>query len=138
MDTADADDSPNMVALVDSLQILGVDCVDATRYAMQIVKQHRSTRRPTFIEMYGAGHMVEMAHGPARNLNLKGLGALDLRTCKPNGQPWDFTRRSDRMLAYRLVLRLKPRWLIGSPPCGPFSSWQNINAVRMEPAERLR
>ena len=105
---------------------------------MQIIKQHSQQRRPSFVEMYGAGNIVDMSWGRARNLNINGMAALDLRTRKPNGEPLDFTKRSDRLQAYRLVVERKPTWVLGSPPCGPFSSWQNINCARMEPEERLR
>lgn len=133
----DEDLSHHMVAMVDALQILGVDPVDATRHVVNIIHKHRASRKPTFIEMYGRGNIVQMANGTARNLNLTGLAALELRTPKPSGEPWDFRQRSDRVLAYRMVREKRPTWLTGSPPCGPVSSWQNINAPRMDPQRRL-
>ena len=33
----------------------------------------------------------------------------------------DFTKKSDRMEALRIVRERKPMWLIGSPPCTAFS-----------------
>ena len=77
------DESPDMVALIDAMQVLGVAPLEANRYAKEIVTQHRSARRPTFMELYGVGNAIAMAHGRARDLNLKGLAALDLRTRKP-------------------------------------------------------
>ena len=53
----------------------------------------------TFVEMYGRGSINLEANNSRRNLGLKGIGALDLRTTKPDGTPWDFTKRSDRRIA---------------------------------------
>ena len=39
----------------------------------------------------GIGNMVKLSQGRARNLNLTGLAALDLRTRKPSGEPRGFT-----------------------------------------------
>ena len=82
--------------MVDALQTLGVNAVDATRYAMNIVRCARTAAadsRPTFVEVYGTGNSMRLANDRMRNLNLEGLSALDLRTCKPSGEPWNFNRR---------------------------------------------
>ena len=42
-------------------------------------------KTPSFMEIYGRGKILEAAHGCRRNLNIHGLDALDLRTCKPDG-----------------------------------------------------
>ena len=41
----------------------------------------------TFLEVYGGASFCKEAETSRRNLNLKGLGALDLRTLKPDGTP---------------------------------------------------
>ena len=72
-------------------------------------------------------------------MNLEGLCALDLRTLKPNGLPWDFTKKQDRRLAIQLVKERKGKWLIGSPPCTPFSTWNTgVNSVRSDPEKGRR
>ena len=43
----------------------------------------------------------QMAH--AANLNVQGLGALNIKTTKPDGGNWDFTNRSDRREAIDLA-----------------------------------
>ena len=48
-----------------------------------------------FMEIYGQNIMVKLAH-QRRDLNVCGLDALDLRTRKPNGEPWDFRKKSDQ------------------------------------------
>ena len=45
--------------------------------------------------------MTEAAKTLPSSLNVTGLGALDLRTVKPDGTPWDFTKKADRRLAMR-------------------------------------
>ena len=74
-------------------------------------------------------------------LNIDGLHAMDLRTAKPDGEHWDFSKASDRKLARSMVEELKPTWVVGSPPCTFFSSWnQGINHRKMDPdrVEALR
>ena len=93
--------------------------------------------KPSFVEVYGRGSIVDMAQGPRRDLNISGLNALDIRTRKPNGQKWDFNKASDRQEARRLVIELEPTWLIGSPPCTVFSSLQNLNFSKM-PKEKVK
>ena len=104
----DDGDSAAMVALADCMQILGVNAINAVRYAKQIVAQHRSGRRPTFMDMYGRGRILEAAHGYRRNLNLPGLEALDLSTCKSDGSPWNLDLASERQEERRRVETRKP------------------------------
>ena len=75
------------------------------------------------------------ANGPRRALNLIGLDALDLRTCKVSGDPWDFSKKSDRDEARKLVDTKQPMWIIGNPPCTLFSSWQHVNFRNLSEAE---
>ena len=67
-------------------------------------------KRPSFVELYGRGSILEAAHGCRRNLNIDGLAALDLRTAKPDGTPWNFDKASDRRLAMDLVRDNEPTW----------------------------
>ena len=88
------------------------------------------------MEIYGRGAILDAAHGCRRNLNVSGLDALDLRTNKPDGSPWNFNKRSDRRLAYRMVKEQKPDWVLGSPPCTPFCTWNaGINKSKCDPAK---
>ena len=91
--------------------------------------------------MYGQGNLVKASHGCRRNLNVNGLRAFDLRTSKMSGEPWDFSKASDRKLARNIVEEDKPTWVIGSPPCTFFSAWnQGINYKKTAPerVEALR
>ena len=75
------------------------------------------------MEVFGGGAICKEANGPRRNLNVKGLSSMDLRTCKPDGNPWNFDLREDRRLAREMIDKEEPTWLIGSPPCTAFSLW---------------
>ena len=69
-----------------------------------------------------------------RNLNVEDLNALDLRTTKPNGQPWHLCKREDRKLARQMVDEQQPEWIVGAPPCMPFSIGNYaINYPKMHP-----
>ena len=54
--------------------------------------------------------------------------ALDLTTCDPDdGMPWDFDVKAKRDKARRLLQEQRPLFIIGSPDCTAFSSWQVLN-----------
>ena len=148
-DLVDYDDDNRMVSMVDILQTLGVSVGDAVAYAVKATKDKvpvygvvtGQSYNPTFIEVYGHGTIVQASHGCRRSLNVNGLNALDLRTSKPNGEPWDFSKASDRQLARSMIEEQKPTWVVGSPPCTFFSAWnQGINHKKMRPerVEALR
>ena len=119
-----------MTTMMDVLQCLGVSPESACTFSVKVLKSAATT----FMEVYGRGAIMEAANGPERNLNVEGLQAFDLRTCKPNGETWDFTKKSDRMEALRIVKERKPMWLIGSPPCTAFSLLnEGLNYKKMDP-----
>ena len=137
-----------MSSMVDVLQTLGISASDAVAYSVDMVKnrplrpvQYGHPYNPTMMEVYGKGNIVAASHGPRRNLNIDGLRAFDLRTVKPDGEAWNFSKPADRRLAKRIIEEEKPTWLIGSPPCTFYSAWnQGINHKRMSPerVESLR
>ena len=148
-DLNDPDDAHLMVYMVNILQTLGVSTGDAVAYAVKAAKDRvpisavstGKSYNPTFFEVYGHGTIVQASHGCRRDLNVNGLNALDLRTAKPNGAPWDFSKSSDRQLAKSMIEEHKPSWVVGSPPCTFFSAWnQGINHKKMKPerVEELR
>ena len=129
----DDSDNEDMVALVDVLQVLGVEPVCALRFATSMAHNRRPPA--TVSELYGRGSVVDMANAHARSLNISGLDALDLRTLKPDGSPWDLRRPEDRAEAERLQDGLNPDWLIGSPPCvGDYQFNWSKNFHNMDPA----
>merc|ERR1712115_329757 len=103
-----------------------------------MMHRHRNPG-PSVMEVFGRGKIVDFANGRARNLNVPGLDAMDLRTCNEKGATWDFSKTSNRKMALNLVRVRRPMWLIGSPPCAPFFSVHGtsaFNASRMDPEER--
>ena len=49
------------------------------------------TPPPTFVEVYGKS-IFDHNLQSRRNFNIKGLNSFDIRSMKPNGTPWDFSR----------------------------------------------
>ena len=147
-DVMEPEDDHIMSQIMDVLQTTGVSAADAANYCAQVIKNtpHKPTQfgevyKPTLFEVYGQGNIIQASHGCRRNLNVDGLRALDLRTCKPNGEAWEFCKASDRREARRHVEEEKPTWVIGCPPCTFFSRWnQGMNHRKMDPnvVEELR
>ncbi len=61
--------------------------------------------------------------------------ALDITCIDPDdGLPWDFDSPAKRAKALDIIRRTKPLFLIGSPMCTAWSTWQRLNAQRRDPA----
>ena len=72
----------------------------------------------------------------ARRHGLRGGWSLDITVDDPfDGKPWDLSDVAKQRRAMQLVEDDKPMLLIASPMCCPFTSWQNINHEKMDPAE---
>ena len=65
--------------------------------------------------------------------------ALDL-TCvdEEDGQPWDFDRKDKRTKALELVRQHKPLFVVLSPACTAWCSWQQLNNTRRPPDQVQR
>ena len=83
------------------------------------------------LDLYNRGGVIDEANCARRDLNIKGLGALDLRARKANGSMWDFWRWSWLIspgqmlsLAHLLGLPFRPvaLWLLGILSPNSFSS----------------
>ena len=125
----------DMVAIMDLLQTLGVGVEEANRFSARVMRISAQPINPSFVEMYGCGNIVHAANHVLRNLNVDGLAAFDLRTAKPTGEAWDFSKRGDRKMALEFVKEKKPSWIIGSPPCTAFSQLQGLNFCKMDPSK---
>ena len=54
--------------------------------------------------------------------------AIDLTLQKNSkGEYWDLSKQADKVALKGLLRKERPLFLIGSPPCGPFSPLQNLN-----------
>lgn len=82
-------------------------------------------------EVYSPPRVVEMA----RRMGIRAGWSLDITTTDDDGNAWDFNKLAMRNKAVRKVLCDKPKLLIGSPICTPFSQMNNINHARMSEEE---
>ena len=109
----------------------GTDAVAATQFVDRIFGVQHAT---TFMEVYGQGSLVTEATNKRRSLNLRGLNAFDLRTLEADGTPWNFNDRADTRLAQKMIDEDDPDWIVGSPPCTAFSTWnRQMNYRKMDP-----
>ena len=104
MDSNDIGDVPisedhEMTESMDSSQTLGVHVGEAKRFSAWIMRISSQPMSPTFVEVYGCGNVVHTANHVLGILNDEEMDAFDLRTSKPNGDAWDFPRKSDRKRA---------------------------------------
>ncbi len=88
----------------------------------------------------GVRHLVSEIYSPPRvtkvlssmpgHLLTPGF-ALDLTCTDPiDGRPWDFDDPKKRARARELLRAQKPLFLIGSPMCKAWSTWQSLNALK--------
>ena len=126
------DSDHEMAAMMDVLQTLGVEAEVAPNYCASIMK---TANNPTVTDVYGTGNMIGMANKKLRNLNVDGLCAFDLRVAKAGGTFGDFSKSKDRIEATEYIKREKPTWVIGSPPCTPFSQLQALSFPKMPPGK---
>ena len=141
------DDGMNIDVLVSLFMTCGVSSVEATRAAVRIVKVCDSEQpvmmaalyhkeQPSFVEAYGRGSICDAANNLRPDLNVKGLGALDLRTNRPDGTPWDLSKASHQRQVLKLIKKHKPLWIIGAPPCVTFCALNiGLNYPKMDPAD---
>ena len=118
-----------------ALRMAGVSPVQAKSAASSMTSRDPPS---TFVEVYGTS-IFDHSLMSRRNLNVEGLHSFDLRSLKPDGHPWDFTKRTDRKLAREMIRESDPDWVIGAPPCTAFSIWNHgMNYKKMDQAEVQR
>ena len=83
------------------------------------------------VEVYSPPRVVAMA----KRMGLRAGWSLDLTTTDENGDAWDSNKVAMRNKAARKLIQDKPRLLIGSPTCTPFSQMNNINYTKMSREE---
>ena len=126
------DEAESISHFIHSVYLTGVDRKTASAKAKDIIDPNTAT----FMELDCRGAICRQANQSRRDLNVQGLGALDLRTSKPDGTAWDFTRKSDRNAARDKVRRNEPDFIIGSPPCTAFCAWNHhMNFCKMDPEQ---
>ena len=135
----DADVLPVM-NLLSQEEIMSSEVLEINREIVQIIAQMggnpRSYRRDRQRSIQNLVSEIYSAPRVTKTLKmLPTIGlipgfALDLTGQDEAGESWDFTRAEMRAKARALVLSTRPLFVVGSPPCTPFSSWQHLNAAR--------
>ena len=100
------------------------------RFLMQMARDLGADPQNVVSEIYSPPRVTDAA----RRLNL-GIApgfAFDLTTVDENGKTWDFDDASRRTEARRRLREQRPMFLIGSPMCTAFSTWQFLNAQRRD------
>jgi hypothetical protein len=107
----------------------------------EVTKNHRQRRsaaqqeakaRPDVAEIYSPPRITKMA----QSMGMSTAWALDLTETDPeDGMPWDLSKPEKRRKAMKMLEQDQPLMLIGSPKCGPFSAWQNVNYEKIEDEE---
>ena len=121
-----------------------VDDVVAQLLVAQMGSTSRSLRRE---QRAGARRIVSEIYSPARVTKmirdrkmrhiLPGF-SFDVTVNDPeDGLPWDFSLKSKRDKARRLLREQRPYMLIGSPMCRHFSTWQALNLARSTDAAAM-
>ena len=81
-------------------------------------------------EIYSPSRFVKEAN----RFGLRPGFAIDLEISKNSkGEHWDLSKKEDKREMFRMLHKEKPLFLIGSPPCGPFSPLQNISIHKRDP-----
>ena len=71
-------------------------------------------------EVYSPPRVTKAANERPR-LGVSGRNAFDITHKDKNGRRWDFSKIADRREARAKIKAEEPDWVIGSPPCTPFS-----------------
>jgi hypothetical protein len=81
-------------------------------------------------EVYSPARVTKLIRD-SKNQHVMPGYAMDLTTVDPDdGLPWDFSRKSKRVKARRLIREQRPYLVIGSPQCKEFCAWQRLNEKR--------
>ena len=92
-----------------------------------------TTDRPDIAEVFSVPRVTKIA----QEMGATGGFALDLRTTDDHGRRWDFDDDATQRRAMALVRKLRPKLVIGSPVCTPFSALQALNRDKyLDPAKK--
>ncbi len=123
-----------MVSVVQNLQCM--ELIGSITVGKATGNRRREIRRgikKLVSEIYSPPRVTKVLETMPRRLLAPGL-ALDITCIDPDdGQPWDFDLKSKRDKALRLIRRQKPLFLIGSPMCTAWCTWQRLNAQKRDP-----
>ena len=96
-------------------------------------REHKKAMRRLVSEIYSPPRVTKMLSGMKGHPLAPGF-ALDITCTDPDdGQPWDFDMKEKRDKARKLLRETKPLFLIGSPMCTAWCTWQRINNLKRDP-----
>eukprot|EP00971_Amphidinium_carterae_P235693 4677385-Amphidinium_carterae.1 len=94
------------------------------------------------LKAFGHAHfdVAEIYSPPRFTKSASGLGllpgfAVDLTTCKANGEFWDLSRREDQEHLQWLVQHEHPLLLAGGPPCTTFRRLRQLSDYKRDPEQ---
>ncbi len=95
-------------------------------------KEHRKSFRKVISEIYSPPRVTKVLSAMPPSELIPGF-ALDLTCIDPeDGKPWDFNKKSKRQKALNMIREQKPLFLICSPMCTAFCTWQRLNAQKCD------
>ncbi len=95
-------------------------------------KEHRKAFRKVISEVYSPPRVTKLLSALPPCELAPGF-ALDLTCIDPqDGQPWDFDKAEKRKKALDKLRKEKPLFLIGSPACTAFCTWQRLNEQKCD------
>ena len=96
-------------------------------------RENRKAYNRIVSEIYSPPRVTRMA-SMLPSLKLLPGYAMDITTEDPDDrQPWDFDCAAKRDKARRLLREQKPLFLIGSPMCTAWCTWQRLNRLGRDP-----
>jgi hypothetical protein len=99
----------------------------------QFAREKRQAWRRTVTELYSLARVTAAAKSMPRYGLIPGM-ALDLTTTDAEGVAWDFDKDEIKEKAKKLINDTRPMFVIGSPMCTAFSTWQYLNRTKRDPA----
>ena len=120
----------NVCAKEDSLDTLMISLLggDQRRYK----REHWTAARRLLYEVYSPPRVTKMLSHMSNHGLMPGL-AMDITVLDDEGEPWDFNLEKKKTKALAKIREEKPLFLIGSPVCTAWCSWQALNATRRDP-----
>ena len=106
-------------------------------FIYQLTKDLGGDPDRTISEMYSPPRLTAAAR-KLPHLQLVPGFALDLRTCDEDGVAWNFDVAERRDAARKKFHEERPMFLVGTPMCTRWCSWQHINDAKRDPEEVRR
>ena len=99
-------------------------------YKRSYRRERAAAFRRVVTEVYSPPRLTSMIG----DMRKQGLGpglSLDITCTDPDdGQPWDLSVPAKQEKALRMIREQRPLFLVGSPCCREFSTWQALNAAK--------